>query len=363
MAKQLQGMGRVFRRKSRIPGQLLPTWHLEWCANGEQHRESAHTTDRAEAVELLKKKLGEAAAGRTPSRNRGRLLVKELLASLAKAYEDQGRSSAANVESAAKIINERIGDVRALDLTTAMLRTLVAEWTKAGAAVATSNRRIAILRLAYNFNDILVDPAKLKFKACMRQEKSPRAKYMPWEVFVRIHAALLVWLQDLFEVGYIVGKRRAQLLATRWPMVDRSSWTITWPGSVTKTGESETLHLAGRALDIFKARWGARRLDCDLVFHRNGRPIVAVEKAWRKACQAAGYPIGRKNGGYEWRATRHSAVTNLLTAGVPIHEAMLISGHRTMSVVRRYSLGQVEQQRKALEAVSVHKNDKRKARG
>jgi hypothetical protein len=74
---------------------------------------------------------------------------------------------------------------------------------------------------------------------------------------------------------------------------------------------------------------------------------------WHIACAKAGFPIGRKHGGYVFHNTRHTAVTNLVNAGVPAHEAMAVSGHRTRSVFDRYSLTLKAQTRAALERVSI----------
>jgi integrase len=52
--------------------------------------------------------------------------------------------------------------------------------------------------------------------------------------------------------------------------------------------------------------------------------------------------------------TRHTAVTNLVNAGVPAHEAMTVSGHRTRSVFDRYSLSLKAQTRAALRAVDSY---------
>jgi hypothetical protein len=67
----------------------------------------------------------------------------------------------------------------------------------------------------------------------------------------------------------------------------------------------------------------------------------------------AGVPVGRKHGGFVFHNSRHTAVTNLVNAGVPAHEAMAISGHRTRSVFDRYSLTLKAQTRAALERVST----------
>jgi hypothetical protein len=71
-------------------------------------------------------------------------------------------------------------------------------------------------------------------------------------------------------------------------------------------------------------------------------------RAWETACEKAGFPIGRKQGGYVFHNTRHSAVTNLVNARTPAHEAVAVSGHRTRSVFDRYSIRVEEPTREAL---------------
>jgi hypothetical protein len=110
--------------------------------------------------------------------------------------------------------------------------------------------------------------------------------------------------------------------------------------------------------------YDARSLRCRYVFHGPdcGRtpPSAAYgcvgdfKKAWAAACQAAGFPVGRKHGGFVFHNTRHTAVTNLVNAGVPAHEAMTVSGHRTRSVFDRYSLTLKAQTRGALERVTAY---------
>ena len=78
------------------------------------------------------------------------------------------------------------------------------------------------------------------------------------------------------------------------------------------------------------------------------------KRAWATACTKAGFPVGRKHGGFVFHNTRHTAVTNLVNAGVPAHEAMTVSGHRTRSIFDRYSLSLKEQTRKALRRVSTY---------
>lgn len=208
------------------------------------------------------------------------------------------------------------------------------------------------------------DPARLDFAECVLQENSPRGRHISPETFAAIGAHLDVGRRQLFEFAMLTGKRKGQLSRTTWAGYDADAQELTWSAAEVKAQRPEVLPLAGRPLALIEELYAARRLHCRFVFHgpdcgrrqpsaRDGC-VRNFRKAWNVACKAAGFPVGRKAGGFVFHNTRHTAVTNLVNAGVPAHEAMAVSGHTTRSVFDRYSLTLKVQTRKALERVTAY---------
>lgn len=62
--------------------------------------------------------------------------------------------------------------------------------------------------------------------------------------------------------------------------------------------------------------------------------IATVKKAWGAACKAAGFPVGRKAGGFTFHHCRNSAATDLAAAGLTIEDAMAVGGWKTAALAR-----------------------------
>jgi integrase len=184
------------------------------------------------------------------------------------------------------------------------------------------------------------------------------------DVFLALAAHLDVGRRQFFEFCSLTGKRKGQMSRTAWAHYDAAAQEFTWSAAEVKAKRPEVLPLAGQPLALIEALYAGRRLHCRDVFHgprcgpghRASQEYGCVgdfKKVWHTACARAGFPIGRKDRGYVFHNTWHTAVTNLVNAGVPAHEAMAVSGHRTRSVFDRYSLTLKAQTRAALERVSI----------
>jgi integrase len=351
--RRTSGMGRIFRRKSPLTGKELSTWWIAYHNNGKEVRESANTTNHGEAVRKLRERLKEMSDGVCVMPRQDRLTVEELLDQLVLNYENNERSSVGTLQVHANLWKRLLGHERAIRLTTGRLQGFVQEWKRSGSTAATINRRIQVLRRAYRLSKLRIDSTHLDFAEVMLPENSPRGNYITAEAFRAIHNHLPEYLKDFFEFAYLTGVRRSQLAGTTWANLNTETWVLSWkdPRQV-KNRQPHEIALDGRPLEIVRHRWEVRKtrgdLACPYIFDHDGARIGNLKKAWVSACRAAGFPIGRKNGGYVFHNTRHTAVTNLVNAGVPAHEAMGVSGHRTRSVFDRYSIKLHEQTRAAL---------------
>jgi integrase len=162
-------------------------------------------------------------------------------------------------------------------------------------------------------------------------------------------AALLDAAENTSLYAYIVvslltGARTEELRALTWPLVDLTAappcvmvWRSGRAGGDTKTRKSRrTLELPQRCVDALllhrdrqdqiRARCGDRWHDNDLVFaSRVGTALDAgnVRRAFRKITAAAGLDPA------EWtpRELRHSFVSLLSDAGVPVENIARLVGH------------------------------------
>ena len=130
---------------------------------------------------------------------------------------------------------------------------------------------------------------------------------------------------------------------TTWAHWSPATREFTWTAAEVKAKHAYVLPLDGRPLEIIEHLHVARRLPCRHLFHgtrcapgrrpSNGFGCIGdFKRAWAIACKKAGFPVGRKAGGFVFHNTRHSTVTHLVDAGVPAYEVMTVSGHRTPSV-------------------------------
>ena len=108
-------------------------------------------------------------------------------------------------------------------------------------------------------------------------------------------------------------------------------------------------HDGGELAAVIDRRLATRRLDCGFIFHRGGEPIGDFREVWKRACAAIGLP------GRLVHDLGRSGVKHVIDSGNDPHTVMAFSGHRTLSMLRRYHIIDIDDLRRAAARASAHR--------
>lgn len=132
------------------------------------------------------------------------------------------------------------------------------------------------------------------------------------------------------EIGAIIrlaletGARRGEIQAMRWEHINLSGRT--WHIPVTKTGVPRTVPLSSRAVEVLKCL--PRRID-GVVW--NLRHADGISQAFDRVCKRAVIEDLR------FHDLRHEATSRLFEKGLNMMEVASITGHKSLSMLKRYT--------------------------
>jgi integrase len=328
--------GRIYIRGTR--GFLWIAWQ---DASGH-HRESTRSRDPRVADRKLRERLnardrGEAHLPRVASVTLGALLDKQR-----DYHELKGTKSRARLAQCADHLRERFGvDRRVARIDYDALEKYVRTRRRGdGAAAGTVRLELWVLRQAFRIGR--------KYKLVGEPPEFPTVTVKNVRTVHFTDPELAVLLEHLpdpvravTEFASMTGWRLMECLTLRWGRVDRGAHVIRLEPGETKNGRGRVFpyrpfpRLAELLERQWQERWRVERkrgVEVPFVFHRDGRPILNLDDAWKAGCRAAGL-AGRR-----FHDLRRYAAMRLVRAGVARSEAMGLMGHETESMFIRYAL-------------------------
>jgi integrase len=137
----------------------------------------------------------------------------------------------------------------------------------------------------------------------------------------------------MFYTGW---RSRSEVLPLKWAQVDLAGGFVRLEPGTTKNDEGRAFPLIPELRTLLDRRQVITRR-CERVqariiahvFHRYGRPITSLRRAWTTACKKAGLPRLLPHD------LRRSAVRDLGRSGASRSAAMRLTGHETEAVYRR----------------------------
>lgn len=247
VSRQHRGTGNVYqptyRDKRTGDVRTAAVWWVQWCYRGKVYRQSAHSTNRPDAVRLLKQKLGEVGRGRVSSPEVERTTLEDLCEILLNDYRANQRRSVDRVRGSLAHLEEHFGRTRACDLTTDRITADVAARQTAKAANATINRELAALKRMFRLGEIAGKVALRPYVPMLREDNA-RKGFLEAPESRAVLAELPLALKPVAEAAYVTGWRiRSELLTRQWMHVDfAAGWLRLEPGE-TKNREGRMFPL------------------------------------------------------------------------------------------------------------------------
>ncbi len=322
------------------------SWWARYSINGRRYEEAAPT--KRDVLALLKLREGDATRGLPVNPRAGRIIFEEATQLVVNDYRANGHRSVELLQARIrKHLRPYFAARRLATITTGDVRAYIAHRQEQGAAAATINRELAILRrgfvIAMQDGAVFARP-----HFPMMREAAPRAGFFDERELHSVARHLPADVQPVATFAFITGWRiKSEVLALKWRQVDFERGEVRLDPGQSKTREPrvfpftddlrallteqrERVHQVERHLgrvipDVFVWTYSMRRC-------LSGSPIRDFRGSWTAACRAAGLP-GRVPHDF-----RRSAIRNMVQRGIPERVAMALAGHKTATVFARYAI-------------------------
>ena len=267
------------------------------------------------------------------------LKVDALLDDLLADYKANGKDYVWAEQVVRLHLRPAFGGTVAAKLSTTDVRKFTAMRQKEGAANATINRALALLKRSFNLGAESTPPTVQHVPFIpMLKEKNTRQGFFEDADYRALLRALPVHLQPLLCFAYYTGCRRGEIFSLKWRQVDLNLGTVRLEAWETKNGEARTIPLVPELREMLAAQ-KARFPNNPLVFcDESGEAIKSLTRPWAAACKTAGLVDATGKPTKLFHDCRRTGVRNLVRAGVPEKVVMAVSGHKTRSIFDRYNI-------------------------
>ncbi len=193
------------------------------------------------------------------------------------------------------------------------------------------NKEVTALKVIFNR---AVKHGRLKLNPIAQVKRLPenniRQRILTLDEFIALLDACEPHLRPIIKVAYYMGMRKDEIIRLTWSEVDLRKGFIRLPAERTKTDSPRIIPLHPEVKSTLEKL--PRGLHTDRVFLRHGQPFEEIKHSFQAACKKA------KIENFTFHDLRHCALNNLRKAGNDFFQIMALSGHKTISVFKRYNL-------------------------
>jgi len=339
--------GPVFKK----PGS--PFFYIRFWKNGKKTERSAKTIDEKKARRIYEKEKAKADQDGYgyigPKENRVRF--DDLIELLEREYrlKDRRPGTIRRLKSALPHLRQFFSGRPMVAVTPAVIERYRDRRLSESRTVGPPEARVE-KRTSKSAIDVEVSFVRKMFRLAVYQGILSRAPLFPGNLqklhenarrrkidpatFEAIRANLPQHLRAPALFLFLTGWREAEMFTLRTSDVSLPEQCIHLRPEHSKNREGRRLPLADPVLHrLIVDTYAQRRLDCEFLFHHEGRPITRsmFRRPWPRACER----VGQK--GLWLHDLRRTALTHMSQV-MSVREAMAFSGHKTEAVFRRYDI-------------------------
>lgn len=327
----MRGQGRIFQPV--VNGKRCHRWWVDYSLDGKRFREATGTTDRRLALRVLRSRTEKRESGELVGRPE-RVTFADLRQLIEAAYKEAGNRSSVRLKAALNHLETFFGvGAKVPSITAARVSAYAAHRLEAGAGRATVGYEKAILRRALRLGaekGLLTVVPKITTPKVENTRKGFFTQGELGAVLVELPADVRALVTFLVETGW----RRDEGRLLTWAEVEWDGYTITLPGSRSKSGEPRVFPFehAPTLRAVLEAQWASR--ECLFVFSRTGTAlgVGAVRSAWHRAVTRAGIPKRLLHD------LRRTCARNMRRQGLAESDIMALCGWETREMFKRYCI-------------------------
>jgi len=311
-------------------------WWIEWYQDGQRKRERIGP-NKAAAEQRLREVLSARAEGRHIKKSPdGRTLFRDLAAWYLDLPEVRAKRSYAKDKMHCTRLKAQFGDRLLKDITPAMVEAYkqkrLSENSHRGKPTkpATVNREVTTFKTVFNKamknGKAERNPAQ---GVKLLKENNERDRILSPEEYALLLAHCQAHLKPIVKLAYHSGMRRGEILTLTWGQVDLKEGFVKLRAEDTKTNQGRLVPLTRELVEMFNAM--PRGFPQAPVFTYKGRSLAEMKRSFATACKQAGIED------FTFHDLRHTAINNWRMQGHDYFRIMAASGHRTLSVFKRYN--------------------------
>lgn len=318
-------------------------WWMAYSGTYGSFRESTGKTTKGEAQAALTDRIAKLQAGTTTAGSQ-KTRVSDLYTLVERDYTNDGQKSLDDVQTRWRLhLQPFFGTMRAAAVSANVVEDYKSKRLAAGASNGTVNRELAILRRGFRLGERFGRVSRIPHFDMLAEAK-PRSGFLDeaqYRALVEACAATkhAPWLRVFVEVAGQLSNRRGELLNLRVRNIDFLGDSLTL--EETKNGERRTIPMTPSVRVLLEGACAGKTPNAYVFTWPDGRQVRDFRTTWAAVCKTAGVPELKVHD------LRRTGVRNMIRRGVSEQVAMLISGHKTREVFRRYNITSADDLRNA----------------